>query len=83
MLSFRRGSAESKAARSPSIPRAFIGRPSPDAATAVAEHAATSVAPMSDHSASADYRIALTKVLVERTFIEALSHAAQRRGRLQ
>jgi 2-furoyl-CoA dehydrogenase FAD binding subunit len=61
----------------------FIGRPSPDAATAVAEHAATSVAPMSDHSASADYRIALTKVLVERTFTEALSHAAKRRGRLQ
>jgi CO/xanthine dehydrogenase FAD-binding subunit len=49
----------------------------------LAEHAAASVTPMEDHCASADYRIALTKVLVERVFKEALGNARQRGGRLQ
>jgi hypothetical protein len=38
---------------------------------------------MEDHSASADYRIALTKVLVERAVNAALEMARQRRGHLQ
>jgi 2-furoyl-CoA dehydrogenase FAD binding subunit len=61
----------------------FIGQPGADAAAAVANYAASIVTPMADHSASADYRSALTKVLIERTFADAFGEAAQRRGRLQ
>jgi hypothetical protein len=38
---------------------------------------------MEDHSASTDYRIALTRVLVERAVNDALAMARQRRDRLQ
>jgi len=38
---------------------------------------------MEDRSASADYRIALTRVLVERAVNDALAMARQRRDRLQ
>jgi 2-furoyl-CoA dehydrogenase FAD binding subunit len=61
----------------------FVGRPGAEIADGVAEHAAASVTPMEDHSASADYRTALTKVLVERALGDALEMARQRRGRLQ
>jgi 2-furoyl-CoA dehydrogenase FAD binding subunit len=63
--------------------KSFLGRPADGAAVALAEHAAASVKPMEDHSASADYRIALTMVLVERVFNDALANARQRGGRLQ
>jgi 2-furoyl-CoA dehydrogenase FAD binding subunit len=61
----------------------FVGRPGAEIADGVAEHAAASVTPKEDHSASADYRTALTKVLVERALGDALEMARQRRGRLQ
>jgi 2-furoyl-CoA dehydrogenase FAD binding subunit len=63
--------------------KSFLGRPAGEIAASLAEHAAVSVTPMEDHSASADYRIALTKVLVERAVNAALEMARQRRGRLQ
>ena len=61
----------------------FVGRPGAEIAGGVAEHAAASVRAMEDHSASADYRTALTKVLVERALGDALEMARQRRGRPQ
>ena len=63
--------------------RRFLGRSGAEVAGGLAEHAAASVTPMEDHSASADYRTALTKVLVERAVGDALEMARQRRGRLQ
>ena len=63
--------------------KSFLGRPAGEIAAGLAEHAAVSVTPMEDHSASAGYRIALTKVLVERAVNAALQMARQRRGRLQ
>jgi 2-furoyl-CoA dehydrogenase FAD binding subunit len=61
----------------------YIGRPGGEIAAGVSEHAAASVTPMEDHSASADYRVALTQVLVERAVGDALKMARQRRGRMQ
>jgi 2-furoyl-CoA dehydrogenase FAD binding subunit len=61
----------------------FIGRPAGDVAAGLSAHAAASVTPMEDHSASADYRIALTQVLVERVVGGALEMSRQRRGRVQ
>lgn len=63
--------------------RSFVGRSADEVAGKLSEHAAASVTPMEDHSASADYRIALTKVLVEKVFNEALADAKKRGGRLQ
>jgi len=61
----------------------YIGRPGGEIAASVSEHAAASVTPMEDHSASADYRVALTQVLVERAIGDALKMARQRRARMQ
>jgi 2-furoyl-CoA dehydrogenase FAD binding subunit len=61
----------------------FVGSPADEIADDVAEHAAGSVTAMEDHSASADYRIALTRVLVERTFHDAVADARRRRRALQ
>lgn len=61
----------------------FVGHSPEQVAAILASHAAASLLPMDDHAASADYRIALTTVLVERVFGEALAHAKQRGGRLQ
>lgn len=63
--------------------RSFVGRSADEVAGKLSEHAAASVTPMEDHSASADYRIALTKVLVEKVFNEAFADAKKRGGRLQ
>lgn len=63
--------------------KGFLGRPASEIAAGLCEHAAVSVTPMEDHSASADYRIALTRVLVERAVNDALAMARQRRDRLQ
>lgn len=63
--------------------RAFIGRAAKGVGSNLADHLAAQVAPMEDHAATAEYRLALTKVLVERVFNEALADAAQRGGRLQ
>ncbi|MGA7490633.1 MAG: FAD binding domain-containing protein [Xanthobacteraceae bacterium] len=63
--------------------RSFLGRPGGEIAAGLAEHAAACVTPMEDHSASADYRAALSKVLVERAVGDALEMARERRGRLQ
>jgi 2-furoyl-CoA dehydrogenase FAD binding subunit len=61
----------------------FLGCPAGVIASGLSEHAALSVTPMEDRSARADYRVALTRVLVERAVNEALEMAQQRRGRLQ
>jgi 2-furoyl-CoA dehydrogenase FAD binding subunit len=61
----------------------FVGRSADEIAAALSEHAAASVTPIEDRSASADYRIALTQVLVERVVGDAIKMARQRRDRLQ
>jgi 2-furoyl-CoA dehydrogenase FAD binding subunit len=61
----------------------FVGSPGDEIAHDVAEHAAGSVTAMEDRSASADYRIALTRVLAERTFHDAVADARRRRSALQ
>jgi 2-furoyl-CoA dehydrogenase FAD binding subunit len=61
----------------------FLGHPAGEIVVDLSEHAAVSVTPMQDHSASADYRTALTKVLVERAVSSALEMARRRRDRLQ
>jgi 2-furoyl-CoA dehydrogenase FAD binding subunit len=61
----------------------FVGRSADEIAAGLSEHAAAKVTPMEDHSASADYRVALTQVLVERAVGDALKMARQRRGRMQ
>lgn len=63
--------------------RRFLGRAAGEIAVGLSEHAAASVTPTEDNAASAEYRIALTKVLVERVFNEALANARQRGDRLQ
>ena len=63
--------------------KGFLGCSASEIAAGLCEHAAVSVTPMEDHSASADYRIALTRVLVERAVNDALAMARQRRDRLQ
>jgi 2-furoyl-CoA dehydrogenase FAD binding subunit len=61
----------------------FVGRSADEVAADLSDHAAASVTPIEDHSASADYRIALTQVLVERAVGDAIKMARQRRDRLQ
>jgi 2-furoyl-CoA dehydrogenase FAD binding subunit len=61
----------------------FLGHPAGEIAADLSEHAATSVTPMEDHAATADYRIALTKVLVERALSSAIEMAQRRRAHLQ
>jgi 2-furoyl-CoA dehydrogenase FAD binding subunit len=61
----------------------FVGRSADEIATGLSDHAAAGVTPVEDHSASADYRIALTQVLVERAVGDAIKMARQRRDRLQ
>ena len=63
--------------------KSFLGHPAGEIAASLSEHAALSVTPMEDRSASADYRVALTRVLVERAVSDALEMARQLRGRLQ
>lgn len=58
----------------------FVGLLPGDVAGGLADHVAASVTAMEDHSASADYRIALAKVVVERAFNDALTQARQRGG---
>jgi CO/xanthine dehydrogenase FAD-binding subunit len=60
---------------------AFIGRPA-DAATAaaLAQYICETVDPMEDHTARADYRCALARVLVERVVLRAAGAARVRRG---
>jgi 2-furoyl-CoA dehydrogenase FAD binding subunit len=61
----------------------LVGRPAGEIAADLSEHAAASLTPMEDHSVSADYRTALTKVLVGRAINSALDMARQRRNYLQ
>jgi 2-furoyl-CoA dehydrogenase FAD binding subunit len=61
----------------------FVGQAPGDMPAKLSEHAAASVSPMEDRSASAAYRTALTKVLVERAVNSALSMARLQRDRLQ
>jgi CO/xanthine dehydrogenase FAD-binding subunit len=60
---------------------AFVGRP-PDTATAgdLAQYVCESVDPMEDHTASADYRRALARVLIERVVLRAAEDARRRTG---
>jgi len=62
---------------------AFLGRPANDIAPDLSDHVAAGVTATEDHSASADYRLALTRVLIARVVEEAVADAAKRRGRLQ
>jgi CO/xanthine dehydrogenase FAD-binding subunit len=61
----------------------FLGHPAGQIAVDLSEHAAVSVTPMEDRSATAGYRTALTKVLVERAVSSALEMARRRRDHLQ
>ena len=65
----------------------FVRRPAGEIAADLSEHAAARLTPMEDHSVSADYRTALTKVLVGRAVNSALDNALdmarQRRNHLQ
>src|SRR5262249_61458475 len=61
----------------------FLGQGAGDIPVNLSTHAASSVTPMEDRSASADYRTALTKVLVERAANAALDIARLQRNRLQ
>jgi 2-furoyl-CoA dehydrogenase FAD binding subunit len=61
----------------------FLGHPAGQIAVDLSEHAAVSVTPMEDRSATAGYRTALTKVLVERALSSALEMARRRRDHLQ
>jgi CO/xanthine dehydrogenase FAD-binding subunit len=61
----------------------FVGRQAGEIAAALSEHAAASLMLMEDHSVSADYRTALTEVLVGRAVNSALDMARQRRSHLQ
>lgn len=63
--------------------RSFVGVAAGEIAVELADHVAANVTPMEDHTASADYRIALAKVVVERAFNDALANARQRGERLQ
>jgi CO/xanthine dehydrogenase FAD-binding subunit len=60
---------------------AFLGRPA-DAATtqALAQYICERVDPMEDHTASADYRRALARALVERVVPRAAEEARRKRG---
>jgi 2-furoyl-CoA dehydrogenase FAD binding subunit len=59
---------------------AFIGRPADaETAAAIARHAAEAVDPMEDHTASADYRRALARVLAERVVLRAAAAACAKR----
>ena len=61
--------------------RSFLGVAADDAVGRLPGHAVGSVTAMDDRAATAEYRIALAKVLVERTFNDALAHASQRGDR--
>jgi 2-furoyl-CoA dehydrogenase FAD binding subunit len=61
--------------------RRFIGKPAAGVANDLPVFAAAGITPMNDRAASAEYRLALTKVLAERVFEEALSRATKRKGR--
>jgi CO/xanthine dehydrogenase FAD-binding subunit len=60
----------------------FLGRPA-DAATAqaLAHYICERLDPMEDHTASADYRRALARVLAERVVLRAAADARRKRGR--
>jgi len=61
----------------------FLGRPAGEIVADLSEGAAANLTPMEDRSASADYRTALTKVLVGRAVNSALDRARQQGKRLQ
>jgi 2-furoyl-CoA dehydrogenase FAD binding subunit len=59
--------------------RRFIGKPAAAVANDLPVFAGAAITPTNDRAASAEYRLALAKVLVERVFQEALSRAAKRK----
>lgn len=61
----------------------FVGRSPEQAREGLVAHAVNTLSPMDDRSASADYRLALTAVLVEQVFAQALAQARRRGGHLQ
>jgi 2-furoyl-CoA dehydrogenase FAD binding subunit len=63
--------------------RSFCGRAPERVGGDLVEHAHASVTAMDDHAASAEFRLALTRVLVAQVFEEAVAKAKQYRGRLQ
>lgn len=54
-----------------------------DVADGLSDHATAGLRPMDDRTASAEYRLALTKVLVARVFRDACADAERRGGALQ
>jgi 2-furoyl-CoA dehydrogenase FAD binding subunit len=72
------GGVESRPAAVETAP--FIGREVDEALAAeLAEHATRSLTAMQDHVASADYRVALARVLIRRVVLAAAADAQQRR----
>ena len=62
----------------------FLGRPADQrTVSALADHASRSVTAMEDRVADADYRLALSRVLIERVVPRAIADAMNRRGRPQ
>lgn len=61
----------------------FRGGRSTEVGKHLSDHSVAGVTPMEDHVANAEYRIALTKVLVERVFRDACADAERRRNKLQ
>jgi 2-furoyl-CoA dehydrogenase FAD binding subunit len=62
----------------------FLGRAADQAvAMELAEHAVRSVAPMEDHVADAQYRLALSRALIGQVVPRAIADARARRGSLQ
>jgi 2-furoyl-CoA dehydrogenase FAD binding subunit len=77
-LSFGLGGVESKPVALDV--RRFIDEPAASVAGDLPGLAAAAVTPMDDRNASAEYRLALTKVLTARVFGDALSRAANSQG---
>ena len=78
-LSFGLGGVESRPV-APDV-RQFIGKPAAGVTNNLPAFAAAAVTPMDDRASSAEYRLALTKVLTERVFEDALGRAADRERR--
>jgi 2-furoyl-CoA dehydrogenase FAD binding subunit len=63
--------------------KSFLGQPVRELALALADHAAASVDPIEDHSASAEFRVALARTLVKRVVERAYADARTRRELVQ
>jgi 2-furoyl-CoA dehydrogenase FAD binding subunit len=65
------------------VVRDFCGRAPEQVGDELADYVCAHMTAMDDHAASAEFRLALTRVLVAQVFDEALAKARHRGGRLQ